>query len=55
LGYGLEGALLLGASASVVWGVVALGLGRRYGRARTSQSEVEGAVLAVPANAGPVL
>ena len=47
LGYGLEGALLLGASASVVWGGVALGLGRRYGRARARQNEVEGTALAV--------
>ena len=36
LGYGLEGALLLGASASAVWGGVALGLGRRFNRARAS-------------------
>jgi AAA family ATP:ADP antiporter len=45
LGYGLEAPLLLGASASVVWGVVALGLGRRYGRARARQSELEGVPL----------
>ncbi len=52
LGYGLEGALLLGASASVVWGAVALGLGRRYGRARARQSALESAALALPANPG---
>jgi hypothetical protein len=52
LGYGLEGALLLGASASMVWGAVALGLGRRYGRARASQSELECAALTLPANPG---
>jgi AAA family ATP:ADP antiporter len=55
LGYGLEGALLLGASASVVWGAVALGLGRRYGRARARQSEKGGAALALPSNAGTAL
>ena len=51
MGYGLEGALLLGASASVVWGVVALELGRRYGRARAKQSDVDGAKLTLPVSA----
>jgi AAA family ATP:ADP antiporter len=50
LGYGLEGALLLGASASFVWGGVALSLGRRYLRAR---SLIESPAAPLPG--GPVV
>ncbi len=46
IGYGLEGALLLGASTSIVWAAVAMGLGSRYGRAAAMQSEIKGADLA---------
>jgi ATP:ADP antiporter, AAA family len=46
LGYGLEGAALLGISASIGWGAVALSLGQRYGCARAGMADAEGATLA---------
>ena len=36
IGYGLGGAVAVGVGASAVWGAVALGLGRRFNRARAS-------------------
>jgi AAA family ATP:ADP antiporter len=43
LGYGLDGAALLGMSASVAWGAVALSLGHRYDRARAGMVYADGA------------
>jgi AAA family ATP:ADP antiporter len=39
LGYGLDGAIVLGISASLVWGGVALRLGRRYSALRATRPE----------------
>lgn len=47
LGYGLEGALLLGALTSMLWGGVALSLGRRYAGARNASHDTRGAPLSV--------
>jgi AAA family ATP:ADP antiporter len=52
LGYGLEGALLLGASVSLVWGGVALSLGRRYVRARRLIETPAAPMLPRPADDG---
>jgi AAA family ATP:ADP antiporter len=46
LGYGLEGAVLLGISMSIGWGAVALSLGHRYDRERAGMSPAEDGTLA---------
>jgi AAA family ATP:ADP antiporter len=45
LGYGLEGAVLLGISMSIGWGAVALSLGHRYERAREGMLPAEAGTL----------
>ncbi len=53
LGFGFEGAALLGISASIAWGAVALSLGHRYDRARAGLLYSDVAPLAAPAAERP--
>jgi AAA family ATP:ADP antiporter len=51
LGYGIEGAIMLGASASILWGVTAISLGRRYGTLRAMDAPTAGQGDALPEGA----